>query len=165
MNRPLLVPASFALDHQRLRTAGKDVLSLALIEARNQTLRWAAAIEAAPGGDWLRLSAGLPEAIAAELDPPLWTFGHIGWFQECWIARNVQRSRGENADPRGPRLASILASADAWYDGDVSMARTTKTTRRCTFIASPFSTRRRSSRRWPWRRSRSASIAVWCHAS
>ena len=119
MNRPLLVPPSFALDHQRLRTAGKDVLSLALIEARNQTLRWAAAIEAAPGGDWLRLPAGLPEAIAAELDPPLWTFGHIGWFQERWIARNVQRSRGENADPQAPRLASILASADAWYDRDV----------------------------------------------
>ena len=30
--------------------------------------------------------------------------------------RNVQRARGERADPTRPRLASILPDADAWYD-------------------------------------------------
>ena len=104
------------LDHQRLRTAGKDVLSLALIEARNETLRWAAALEAAPSGDILTLPEELAESVAAELDPPLWTFGQIGWFQEYWIARNVERGRGDQADPLRPRLASIVPDADRCYD-------------------------------------------------
>ena len=62
------------------------------------------------------LGGDLAPALAAELDPPLWTLGHIAWFQEYWIARNVQRARGERADPTPPRLASILPDADAWYD-------------------------------------------------
>ncbi|MEP6740021.1 MAG: SUMF1/EgtB/PvdO family nonheme iron enzyme [Caldimonas sp.] len=104
------------LDHSHLRVAGKDLLSLALIDARNHTLRWAAALESAQGGRALTLADELPPALAGEFDPPLWTLGHIGWFQESWIARNVQRGRGENADPSYPRLASILSAADDWYD-------------------------------------------------
>ncbi len=104
------------LDGSRLRRAGKELLSLALIEARNQTLRWASALQAANDGEALVLPADLAPAIAAELDPPLWTFGHIGWIQEFWIARNVQRNRGDRADPAHPRLASILPGADGWYD-------------------------------------------------
>jgi ergothioneine biosynthesis protein EgtB len=104
------------LDSASLRSAGKELLSLALIEARNHTLRWAAALEAADGGRALVLAGELPPAVLAELDPPLWTLGHIGWFQERWIARNVQRARGEAADPVQPRLASIVADADRWYD-------------------------------------------------
>jgi iron(II)-dependent oxidoreductase len=107
---------SSGLDAARLRSAGKELLSLALIEARNHTLRWAAALEDADAGRALVLAEELPPAIAAELDPPLWTLGHIGWFQERWIARNVQRARGESADPAQPRLASIVADADCWYD-------------------------------------------------
>ncbi|MEP7138318.1 MAG: SUMF1/EgtB/PvdO family nonheme iron enzyme [Caldimonas sp.] len=104
------------LDGSRLRRAGKELLSLALIEARNLTLRWASALEAAGDGQALLLTADLAPTLAAELDPPLWTLGHIGWVQEYWIARNVQRSRGEHADPAHPRLASILPGADGWYD-------------------------------------------------
>ena len=111
------------LDSARVRSAGKELLSLALIEARNHTLRWASAIDAAEEGRALTLASELAPAIAAELDPPLWTFGHIAWFQEHWIARNVQRMRGERADPTHPRLASIVPSADLWYDSAVERSR------------------------------------------
>ena len=102
------------LDYERMRTAGKDLLSLAFIDARNRTLRWASALHDVLGEDGIR---ALPaEAPRGELEPPLWTIGHLGWFQEQWIARNVQRRRGERADPDAPRLASILPEADRWFD-------------------------------------------------
>jgi len=93
-----------------VRRAGKDVLSLALIDARNHTLRWVAACEEALGGPAMTVP------LKAEINPPLWEVGHVGWFQEYWIARNVQRQRGEGCDPLAPRLASILPDADRWYD-------------------------------------------------
>ena len=96
-------------DAARMRSAGKDVLSLALIDSRNRSLRWIGACEAALGG------AALPRTDE-DLDPPLWTLGHIGWFQEHWISRNVQRHRGERCEAARPKLASILLDADRWYD-------------------------------------------------
>ncbi len=93
-----------------LRTAGKDLLSLALIDARNHTLRWLSVYEAGLAAiDWR-----VP--MLPELNPPLWEAGHIGWFQEHWIGRHVQRQRGTACDPTGIRLASMLPQADAWYD-------------------------------------------------
>ena len=86
------------VDSARMRRAGRELLSLALIDARNHALRWVAAFEAAPGG------------------PPLWELGHIGWFQEYWISRNVQRQRGPRCDATHPKLASILPEADALFD-------------------------------------------------
>ena len=115
---------SSGLDYGRLRHAGRDVLSLALIDARNRSLAWAALLEEAPG-EVLRLGGELPAAVAASLDPPLWTLGRIGWFQEYWIGRNVQRLRGEGADAQAPRLASILPGADTLYD-PATVARPTR---------------------------------------
>ncbi len=94
----------------QMRNAGKDLLSLALIDARNQTLRLIAAFERALGG------AQLTVPLLAEINPPLWELGHIGWFQEYWIARNVQRHRGVACDATHPKLASILGDADRCYD-------------------------------------------------
>ena len=91
----------------RMRSADKGLLSLALIDARNQTLRWLSAFEGVP-------ALTLPQA--AGLDPPLWVAGHVGWFQEHWIARNMQRQRGERGDPSHPKLASILPEADRCFD-------------------------------------------------
>ena len=94
----------------RVRRAGRDWLSLALMDARNHSLRWIGAYEALLAAqDWR-----LPPHT--ELDPPLWTLGHLGWFQEAWIARNVQRQRGVLADPTIPRLASIDPHADRCHD-------------------------------------------------
>lgn len=84
----------------RMRQAGRELLSLALMDARNRSLRWAAAFEASPtGSDALR-----------------WHLGRLGWFQEYWIARNVERQRGERCDPTRAKLASILPEADAWFE-------------------------------------------------
>ena len=102
---------SSGLDYARLRSAGKDVLSLALIDARNRTLALGAVLEARPARTWLRRAAPMPAPTSSIRRSG--RSGHIGWFQEYWIARNVQRQRGEHADPRPPRLASILPGADA----------------------------------------------------
>ncbi len=98
------------LDARQLRRAGKEVLSLALMDARNQLLRWVAACESALGG------AAMPVPRLDEINPPLWEIGHVGWFQEVWTGRNLQRQRGVACDPTHARLASILPHADRWYD-------------------------------------------------
>jgi hypothetical protein len=97
-------------DSPRLREAGRELLSLALMDARNHTLRLFAVWEEALA------ARGFAVPLMAELNPPLWELGHIGWFQEVWIARNVQRQRGARCDPRVLRLASIEPQADRWYD-------------------------------------------------
>lgn len=93
-----------------MRRAGRELLSLALIDARNHTLRWFAAYEQGLAGSALEVPR------LAELNPPLWELGHVGWFQEVWISRNLQCTRGAGADPGLSRLASILPGADALYD-------------------------------------------------
>ncbi len=50
------------------------------------------------------------------INPPLWELGHVGWFQEWWIGRNMQRARGVLCDPAHARLASIEPGADQWWD-------------------------------------------------
>jgi hypothetical protein len=76
------------------RRGGREWLSLALLEARNELLaRWARApAEAAT----LRLAV------------------RAGWFQEWWLGRYVQRARGEAAEAGAPRLAGIEPRADGW---------------------------------------------------
>jgi len=93
-----------------MRSAGKELLSLAMIDARNHTLRWLAVYEEALA------AKNFEVPLLPEINPPLWEVGHIGWFQEYWLARNIQRQRGPAADPTVPRLASIEPSADRWYD-------------------------------------------------
>ena len=61
------------------------------------------------------LPANLAIRYAPELNPPLWELGHIGWFEEYWIARNPQRLRGTAADPDVARAAPLRREADALY--------------------------------------------------
>lgn len=58
------------------------------------------------------LIACLPEGAwlgprATHLNPPLWEYGHIVWFQERWCLRER---------PDAPRADSLIAGADALYD-------------------------------------------------
>ena len=78
------------------RTAGQEQLSLALIGARNHALHLASQFEKAP-------------AVHSQA---LQLLGHAAWFQEWWIARNVQRGLGQGCDGSAARLASIDPRAD-----------------------------------------------------
>lgn len=94
------------------REGGRQPLTAALQTARHRTLALLAAYEQA-------LGAALQVPFSPQLNPPLWEVGHIGWFQDYWIARNPQRSLGDHADPDAPRPAGRLPGADALYDSSV----------------------------------------------
>ena len=87
--QPLDVPLA-------IRVAGRELLSLALIDSRNHLLALLGQHEDAAA---LRLAA------------------QAGWYQEYWLARHVQRQRGEACDPAGPRLAGIEPLIDDWRHG------------------------------------------------
>jgi len=82
-------------------------LRAALVASRHDTLATFAA--------WEQALPGLQVPRRAELNPPLWELGHIGWFQEFWIGRNPLRHLGHRADPEVPRGASWREGADALY--------------------------------------------------
>ena len=109
----------------RMRTADKDLLSLALIEARNQTLLWVNAIDTAQAEIAAKAASAAKGAQGATAGTSAanpargntqahWELGHIGWFQEHAIARNLQRQQGARAGTA--RLGSVLADADACFD-------------------------------------------------
>lgn len=68
-----------------------------LAQARLQLQRL---IDCLPADGWLG-------PRAAHLNPPLWEFGHIVWFQERWCVR---------AQPDGSLTPSLIPHADALYD-------------------------------------------------
>jgi iron(II)-dependent oxidoreductase len=95
---------------QALRTGGKAPVREALLEIRARTLQLADAYAVALG------PAGLALPYAEQLNPPLWEWGHVAWFQELWITRNRQRSQGVHCDPLHRHAPSRLPHADSWYD-------------------------------------------------
>jgi gamma-glutamyl hercynylcysteine S-oxide synthase len=90
-------------DAQAVRHADRELLSLALMHARNRTLAWLAVLEPQ--------AAHTPDGLM----PAWWLAGRAGWFQERWIARNVQRARGAAAETTRAPLASIEPDADRWW--------------------------------------------------
>jgi gamma-glutamyl hercynylcysteine S-oxide synthase len=92
-----------------VRQAGQAALAQALQHSRQQTLVSFALFEAAG-----LLQDAVPRRPT--LNPPLWELGHIGWFQERWLARNPVRGDGAAADPLAPRSPPYLADADSLYD-------------------------------------------------
>lgn len=90
------------------RQAGVGALEQALRSTRVRTL---GIFEA-----WQIAKPDLRIPYAPEFNPPLWELGHVGWFQEWWIARNRQREVGARCEPDHPRLDSRLPGADALFD-------------------------------------------------
>lgn len=66
----------------------------ALVDARKVELEL---LEAIPDSQMLGTKAHF-------LEPPIWEFGHVGWFQEYWILRRL--------DDREP----LLPGSDGIYD-------------------------------------------------
>jgi formylglycine-generating enzyme required for sulfatase activity len=91
------------------RSAGAAWLSVALMDARNRTLRWLGRFESES-----RLHAQPPDG-SLELPAPWRAVGRAAWFQEYWVARHVQRARGAAGEACAPRLASVEPLADAWF--------------------------------------------------
>ena len=97
---------------RHFRQAGRSEIEAALSASRATMLGWLAAYRAALGDELL-----VPYSL--ELNTPLWEIGHIGWFEEFWLARNPQRTLGVAADPEVPRPDSWLAGADGFYNSSL----------------------------------------------
>jgi iron(II)-dependent oxidoreductase len=95
---------------QALRTGGRTAVREALLETRRRTLELADAY-----ADALATSA-LQVPYAPQLNPPLWEWGHLAWFQEYWVGRNRQRHLGVRCQPDHARFPSWLPQTDLWYD-------------------------------------------------
>ncbi len=110
--------SQLSIDSPQIRFAGADLLSLALIDARNHTLYLMAEFERlAPD---LHFAADQCVPRRGEVLPPLWLLGHAGWFQEYWVGRNTQRHLGLRCPQQPTLLASIEPRADACFDPRLS---------------------------------------------
>jgi ergothioneine biosynthesis protein EgtB len=96
-------------DATTMRTGGRAALAAALVDARRHTLETFASQERA-------LGPALDVPYRAELNPPRWELGHVGWFQDFWVSRNPERALGAGADPDATRTPAVLPDADAWFD-------------------------------------------------
>jgi gamma-glutamyl hercynylcysteine S-oxide synthase len=106
------------MDSPQVRHAGADVLSLALMDARNHTLHLMAQFEQLVPD--LRFASDLSVPRMGEVLPPLWLLGHAGWFQEYWVGRNTQRHLGLQCPQQPAVLASIEPRADMCFDPRLS---------------------------------------------
>ncbi|HWI82725.1 SUMF1/EgtB/PvdO family nonheme iron enzyme [Ramlibacter sp.] len=105
---PDATPAS--IDAPSMRHAGRELLSLALMDARNHTLHLLSHFE--------RLAAARPPVPPPRpgAESPFWLAGHVGWLAEYWIGRNPQRSLGPACPAEPVRLASVDPMADQWFN-------------------------------------------------
>jgi len=90
------------------RHGDRATLAALLRASRADTLATFAAFE--------RALPGLRVPARAELNPPLWELGHIGWFQGWWTTRFPAWHQGPRADPTLPRRSALRPDADALYD-------------------------------------------------
>ncbi|MEY3215646.1 MAG: Iron(II)-dependent oxidoreductase EgtB, partial [Pseudomonadota bacterium] len=65
------------------RSASPSALAAALLATRQRTLGLMQA--------WQAALPDLAVPPSPGMNPPLWEWGHIAWFQEWWTVRNRQR--------------------------------------------------------------------------
>jgi len=106
------------LPSEAARCGGRQILSTALQDSRARTLALLDACVAALGDS-------LVVPYSPQLNPPLWEAGHIGWFQDYWIARNRQRASGIACVPDHPAPRGRLPQADSLYNSSC-VAHTTR---------------------------------------
>jgi len=94
------------IDSPGMRSAGPELLSLALMDARNYTLQLLG-YGADPGAK--------PQSRPADPLAPWRIAGRIGWLADWWIVRNPQRQLGRACPAGGVRLASSVPWADACF--------------------------------------------------
>lgn len=92
-----------------VRHAPAGLLSLALMDARNQFLallsHWETAME-----------QGLTLPPFETLERPEWLAGHVAWFADWWIGRNPRRTQGAACPHDAPRLAADEPATDRWWN-------------------------------------------------
>jgi EgtB-related family protein len=92
-----------------MRSAGPLPLAQALSQTRQRTLGLMHA--------WQLAVADLSVPLSPKMNPPLWEWGHIAWFQEWWTVRNRQRYEGTRSASSGDGFSpSLLPHADALYN-------------------------------------------------
>ncbi len=109
MPMPPLAVTPASIDSPHMRQAGRDLLSLALMDARNHTLHLLDQFES----DTRR--PAVTDTLADGLQPR-WLAGHVGWMAEAWLGRNTQRGLGAACPPQPMRLGSIEPHADRWWN-------------------------------------------------
>lgn len=103
-----MISAPHLLPDHIARHGDAPSLAQALVHTRARTLGLMDA--------WTAALPTLQVPYATTLNPPLWEWGHVAWFQEWWIGRNLQRALGVNCAPDHARPPSHLAGADALYN-------------------------------------------------
>jgi gamma-glutamyl hercynylcysteine S-oxide synthase len=99
-----------SIDTPSMRQAGRELLSLALMDARNHTLHLLSHFEQAQEDE------NTHQQGSVEWVRPAWLAGNIAWLAEYWIGRNPQRHLGSACPGDAVRLASIDPNADAWFN-------------------------------------------------
>lgn len=95
--------------HSPARTAGRQALAQALQATRSRTLGLMQA--------WQNALPDLSVPPLPGMNPPLWEWGHIAWFQEWWTVRHSQRHLGTRSAASGGGFgASCWPDADALYN-------------------------------------------------
>ena len=79
--------------HSVVRTAGPAVLAQALQCTRARTMGLMQA--------WQNVMPDLSVPPQQGMNPPLWEWGHIAWFQDWWTVRNRQRYLGTRSASAG----------------------------------------------------------------
>jgi EgtB-related family protein len=89
--------------------AGPAALAQALQRTRERTLGLMQA--------WQNALPDLSVPPLPGMNPPLWEWGHIAWFQEWWTVRNRQRHLGTRSASDGAGFdASLLPNADELFN-------------------------------------------------